>query len=166
VNQRKWPDREHYQFEVSPLGRDAYGICVSAAAGTVVRRNDDESWPMPGGFVGLLPNDEWWVVSFYPAHPEIDFYVDIGTPPVWKGRQLTYIDLDLDVIRRLDGTAEIIDEDEFEQHRIEHSYPHELVEGARAAADRADALIRNSVEPFGSVFLEWVDKIDPESLTQ
>jgi uncharacterized protein len=166
VDQRKWPDREHYQFEVSLLGRDAYGTWVIAAAGTVVRRGSDEPWPMPGGFVGLVPDDEWWVASFYSAHPEVDIYVDIGTPPVWKGRRLTYIDLDLDVIRRLNGTVQIIDEDEFEENRIAHSYPQEMVDGARAAADHVARLIRNSSEPFGSVFMEWVAKVDPARLTR
>lgn len=112
VDQRKWPDCEHYQLEVQWLGRDGAGAWIDAPAGTVVTRSEDEPWPLPGGFVALVSVNEWWVASFYPTHPDLTVYVDIATPPKWNGSHLTFVDLDLDVICRLDGTVEIIDQDE------------------------------------------------------
>lgn len=157
VDQRKWPDREHYQLEARWLGRDRAGGWIHAASGTIVTRDDDEPWPLPGGFVALAPVDEWWVASFYPAHPELSIYVDITTPPEWDGSRLTFIDLDLDVICRLDGTVEIIDQDEFEENRTTYDYPDELVEGAIAAADRAAALLRAGTEPFDETAEGWIE---------
>lgn len=83
--------------------------------------------------------------------------MDITTPPEWDGSRLTFIDLDLDVICRLDGTVEIIDQDEFEENRTTYDYPDELVEGAIAAADRAAALLRAGTEPFDETAEGWIE---------
>lgn len=61
--------------------------------------------------------------QFYPTHPEVSVYIDIATPPEWDGSRLTFIDLDLDVIRRLNGSVEIIDQDDFEENRTAYDYP-------------------------------------------
>jgi predicted RNA-binding protein associated with RNAse of E/G family len=46
-------------------------------------------------------------------------YIDITTVPRWvSGDQVEMVDLDLDVIRRFDGPAEILDEDEFAEHQV------------------------------------------------
>lgn len=57
---------------------------------------------------------------------------------------------------RLDGTVEIIDQDEFEENRVSYGYPAELVEGAIAAADRAVALLRAGAEPFDGTAEGWI----------
>lgn len=163
IDMRKWPDREHSQIEASRLGGDEYGTWIYAKPGTLLTRGQ-ESLNLEFGFVGLAPDDEWWVVEFWLGHPEVDLYVNIGTPPVWNGSRLTQIDLDLDVIRRLDGRVEVIDIDEFEEHQVEYGYPEELVVGAREAADRAVEMIQDSAEPFASVFERWVAKVDPANM--
>lgn len=49
---------------------------------------------------------------------------------------MSQIDLDLDVVRWLDGSVEIIDVEEFEEHRVALDYPGELVAGAVDASRR------------------------------
>jgi predicted RNA-binding protein associated with RNAse of E/G family len=160
----KWPDREHWSFEVRRLGEDEFGTWVHAPSSTEVRRGSEEPFALGAGFVGLIPMDEWWIVEFYPDHPEITVYVNIGTPPEWDGSRLTQVDLDLDVVRRLDGTVEIIDEDEFEEHRITLGYPDELIVRAREAADKVERLMKDGVEPFGRAAEEWLSRVDPASM--
>ena len=41
---------------------------------------------------------------------------------------MTAVDLDLDVVRRTDGTVYVDDEDEFAEHRVSFGYPPEVVE--------------------------------------
>jgi uncharacterized protein len=162
VDQRKWPDRDHYQFEVQRLGQDEYGTWLHAPPGTLVRRGKDEPFRFTIDCVAVVPEREWWVAYFYAGHREIDVYVDIATPPVWNHQRLTYIDLDLDVIRRLDGTVEIIDHHEFDENRARYGYPHELVEGARGAADSIASLMRTGREPFGTVSERWLSQVEAQ----
>lgn len=78
--------------------------------------------------------------------------------PSREGSRVTQIDLDLDVIRRLDGAVEIIDRDEFDEIRVSRGYPDELVEAAIEAADRAVALLHADAEPFHDVAAGWIER--------
>jgi protein associated with RNAse G/E len=137
VDERKWPDRLHGQYDARLLGEDEPGIWLHARSDTVVERGSEPSRPLGIGFVGLVPRDEWWIVEFYAHHPWLAVYVNIGTPPVWNGNWVTQIDLDLDVVRKMDDTVEVLDEDEFAEHQDMYSSPSHIIAAARAATDTA-----------------------------
>ncbi|HKZ21531.1 MAG TPA: DUF402 domain-containing protein [Acidimicrobiia bacterium] len=157
VDMRKWPDRRHWQFTGRPLGEDAYGTWLFTPEGNVAQRGSEPPIKLATGFVGLVPPNAWWVAEFYWNHPSYEVYVNISTPVDRDGDRLTSIDLDLDVIRRLDGAVEILDEDEFLTHSVRYEYPPALVGSARRAAERArEALLRGD-EPFGRAMSKWLE---------
>jgi uncharacterized protein len=96
------------------------------------------------------------MIEFYWDHPIHAVYVNIGSPPRWADGRVRQVDLDLDVVRGLDGSVQVLDEDEFVMHRAQLGYPAALVDGARAAADHAVDLLRRGVEPFGGVACDWI----------
>jgi uncharacterized protein len=153
---RKWPDRLHWQFVMRRLGSDEHGTWLVVPAGTVVRRGHEAPRVLDTGFVLLVPVKAWWEAEFYPAHPRHEVYVNIGTPCEWQPGRVRQVDLDLDVIRTIGGTVEVLDEDEFADHRVRFGYPSELVDGARRAADETADLLRRRVEPFGTAARRWV----------
>ena len=84
-----------------------------------------------------LPHERWFLAHYLLGHPDLDVYIDIAAPPVWSGRTVKVVDLDLDVIVWNDGReVELVDEDEFELHRVQLGYPDDVVVGARASAER------------------------------
>jgi protein associated with RNAse G/E len=89
---------------------------------------------------------------FYSAHPEqaFELYVDITTPPVWHGDLVTAVDLDLDVIRRFDGTWFVDDEDEFAEHQVSYGYPADVVAAAEAECARVSEEIRSGATLFAN----------------
>ncbi|MFQ5554847.1 MAG: DUF402 domain-containing protein [Acidimicrobiia bacterium] len=98
----------------------------------------------------LVPHHGWWC-SIWNESGSIAVYVDMVTPPEWHGDTVRMIDLDLDVVlRSSEGEAQVVDEDEFDEHRRTLAYPQRLVDGARAAAGWAVAAISGGREPFGS----------------
>ena len=154
---RKWPDRRHWQFTGLPLGEDAYGTWLFTPEGNVAQRGSEPPITLATGFVGLFPPNAWWVAEFYWNHPSYEVYVNITTPVDWDGDRLTSIDMDLDVIRRLDGTVEILDEDEFLLHSVQHEYPSGLIGSARRAAERAREALTRGDEPYGRAMGRWLD---------
>jgi protein associated with RNAse G/E len=72
------------------------------------------------------------------------------------------IDLDLDVVRRVDGSVEIIDEDEFANHQVLHDYPQGLIDGAREAADLVLLALQERREPFTEAAERWLTVARPE----
>ena len=164
VDMRKWPDELHWHFDARLLGEDEYGIWMHTPSDTIVKRGSEPSRPLGVGFVALVPRDEWWIVEFYTDHPWHSVYVNIGTPPVWDGDRVTQIDLDLDVVRKMDGSVVVLDEDEFAEHQLRYSYPPHIIASARAAADAAVASVQRRDEPFGSAADSWIARVDPATL--
>ncbi len=159
---KKWGDRQHYRFEMERLGRDDHGTWLGARPPVTVTAGPRAPFDMPQAFVTVVPDDRWWIASFYaPENAEIDIYVDIATPAVWLSEtHVTSVDLDLDVVRwRIDGRIEIADEDELEEHTALYGYPNDIVQRAReTAAEIVDGISARS-EPFGDVGWAWLDEL-------
>lgn len=155
IDERKWPDRLHWQFSAERLGVDDHGVWLLVPSDTIAQRGKEAPRRIEAGFVLLVPND-CWIAEFYWDHPSHSVYVNIGTPPVWNGDRVTQVDLDLDVVRNLDGSVEVLDEDEFADHQVRYEYPQKLIDQARSATDLAVQLLQSGVEPFGGAFKRWM----------
>ena len=164
VDMRKWPKLLHWQFEALRLGEDEHGTWLHVPSNTIAKRGTEPSRPIGVGFVGLVPKDSWWVVEFYPNHPWQAVYVNIGTPPEWDGNRVQQVDLDLDVVRKVDGSVAVLDEDEFAEHQVAYSYPSHLITAAVTATNEAIGRLERNQEPFGLASAPWIAEVDPETL--
>lgn len=155
VNQRKWPDSPHWHFDAERIGEDYHGVWLFVDAATVMQRGTEQPRPAGIDMVILVPNTDPWMVEFYRDHPTDAVYVNIGSVPEWEESMVTQIDLDLDVIRKTDGTVVIVDEDEFAEHQVALAYPPAIVQLARQASDRAARLLEEGNEPFAAAADQW-----------
>ncbi|HET7691058.1 MAG TPA: DUF402 domain-containing protein [Nocardioidaceae bacterium] len=161
---RKWGDRPHWEFDALRLGSDQHGLWAGVPVGTVISR--------PGLTivtrqlqVVLFPALPY-VATFYSSEPEppCRVYVDIGTEPVVSAAQVTSTDLDLDVIVGNHGRVWIDDEDEFAQHRVEWSYPDDVVATAVASCEAVAAAVRAGAPPFDGSHEPWMDLLRRHTL--
>ncbi len=157
----KWGGTPHWAFDMERLGEDKHGVWLWAPAGTVLRRGFDKTIHVQQGFVKVITHDRWWtaVWNVGPGVGDrlIEVYVDVITPAVWDGATVRMVDLDLDVIRRHDGSVEIDDEDEFEEHRVVFGYPDHVVDKARTETARLAIAVERREEPFGLVGERWLE---------
>lgn len=128
---------------------------MSVPAETMVQKGDEAPRKIGAGLVLLVPDGPWWIVEYYFDHPRHSIYVNIGTPAKWDGARVTQVDLDLDVVRNVDGSVEILDEDEFADHQVRFGYPGHLIEGALTATASAVELLESGEEPFGAAEQRW-----------
>ncbi|MFQ5966404.1 MAG: DUF402 domain-containing protein, partial [Acidimicrobiia bacterium] len=114
------------------LGKDSFGVWLGAAAGAVVQRGEEPAMEWEEPFVQLIPHEKWWSLIYNgDQNAEMPLYVDIITPACWLGdKRAEMIDLDLDVVLFQDGTVEVLDRDEFDEHRDRLRYPDHLVANA------------------------------------
>ena len=156
----KWDDRAHWAFDMERLGEDVHGQWLWAPAGTELRRGSDTPISARHGFVKLITAGQWWTAIWNDGHPSdrrsILTYVDVITPAVWDENTVRMIDLDLDVVCRRDGSVEIDDEDEFEEHKSLFGYPPHVVDRARTEAAQLVLAIEGGREPFGVVGERWL----------
>jgi protein associated with RNAse G/E len=156
----KYDGSLHWHQTMRHLGEDEHGVWLGAPAGSTAQRGTEAPVRFDAPSVQLVPAGQWWTAVFNDAPASAEIYCDIATPAQWTHPgEVTMVDLDLDVIRRRDGQILLDDEDEFAEHQVRYRYPAEIVSQAeRAAAWLLDA-VGSAVEPFGSLYQGWLDKV-------
>jgi hypothetical protein len=149
----KWGGRPHWEMDAVYLGADAHGDWIGFPTGTFMSRPGFE-FTTENHQVGLVPQ-EGWLATFHGPGGKVRTYVDMTTVPVWDGSVVRAVDLDLDVIERLDGTVFVDDEDEFEEHQARYSYPPEIVALASSTKDTVLAAVSGRLPPFDGAAARW-----------
>ena len=104
----------------------------------------------------LAPPRGWWVAAWQGEPSTSDLYVHVTTPPDYGDGCLTCFDLDLDVLRWRDGSVTLVDEDEFEDHRVRFGYPPEIVKEATTTAAWLQEVVAERRPPFDSTGEVWL----------
>lgn len=161
VQYLKYPDSVHWRHDLIRLGEDRHGVWLGARVGSTVQRGHETPITMRRAFVQVISPGRWWTAIFNgPGDHDMDVYVDVVTPAEWRRPDLVeMVDLDLDVIRKNDGTVYVDDEDEFEQHRVTLSYPDHMADTARSTAARVVLQIEQASPPFDSSPDRWLDQV-------
>ncbi|GAC1385960.1 MAG: hypothetical protein NVSMB48_23980 [Marmoricola sp.] len=158
---RKWPDSPHWEFDARWLGADSVGTWLGVREGTWLSR-PQAGFHASCDHVVLVPHDDWWLATFYDddARRPVDTYVDITTPATWTDDTITCVDLDLDVVRRVDGSVFVDDEDEFDEHQRSLAYPSDVVRSARASAQVVLSGVEADEGPFHrGAARRWISKL-------
>jgi uncharacterized protein len=163
VRMAKWGDQPHWEFDAVYLGEDEHGTWLGFPCGTFMSRPGAE-YVSPTDQLGLVPPVGWpdpergWLATFHGPGGPLSVYVDVVAPPTWTDTTLNAVDLDLDVVRELDGRVWVDDEDEFALHQVELDYPAEVIAAARASCDRLVALIGAGHPPYDDATkLPWFE---------
>jgi protein associated with RNAse G/E len=146
----KWGGRPHYRGEVVHLGDDEHGSWWWGAAGRTIFRGEEALFVTDQDALFLLVDGAWWSPTWWLGHPEVECYVNIGTP-YELGDRLVTTDLDLDVILWCDGRVETVDQDEFALHQVQYGYPAEVVERVARTAAEVHVAVERRDPPFDGV---------------
>lgn len=142
------------------LGADEHGTWLAAPAGTQSQRGSEEPVTFPQAYVLLIPRAGGWTMTCNAAPCWTELYIDITTVPRWVADdQVEMVDLDLDVVRFFDGSAKILDEDEFAEHQVRYNYPPEVTSDAEQTTSAMLAAVTSGAEPFGRVCRAWLAKV-------
>ena len=149
---------ESVKFDGSPnrwaraidLGTTQDGRWFFIKEGTRVTRPGAGSYDHPCDAVALIPGEGLWTATWL-VDWEPSLYVDIAQLRDATETRVLSVDLEVDVVRHTDGTVEVLDEDEFEQHRSTLGYPIELVSAVSEATAQLAERVGVHDAPFGTV---------------
>jgi uncharacterized protein len=156
----KYPDTPHWRHEMVLLGEDELGTWLGAPPGTVIQRGVEPalSWDRP--FVQLIQPSRPWIPIWNVDPERTEIYVDITTVPTRPSPdRFEAVDIDLDVVRLVDGSIEVLDEDEFDEHRVSLGYPGWMVDQARATTAEVAVAIELDQKPFDGSHLPWFERL-------
>jgi protein associated with RNAse G/E len=153
---RKYDGSPHRDYPARRLAEDDLGVWLGVVKGTEsVYHGRPSVEQIP--FVLLVPHNSWWTGMFNPPPRTSEVYCDMATPARWEGDTVHIVDLDLDVVRRrATGAVELLDEDEFEQHRRLYGYPDDVVAAAQEAAQTLLVQLGDGTEPFATAYRKWL----------
>lgn len=156
----KYDGRPHRSYPAHWLGEDDAGTWLGVAAGTPALVDGNRETVREEPYVLLVPERAWWTAMFNAPPRRTEVYCDITTPATWSGtREVTVVDLDLDVRRRRWGDIERLDDDEFAVHQVKFGYPCEVVSQATEASFWLAKALGNGTEPFATAFRPWLAQV-------
>lgn len=155
----KWGGIPHYRGEMRRLGDDEHGVWWWGDRGGTIWRGDTPLFERQHDVLILVPDGAWWSAAWWVGHPEVSLYVNINTPVVYEADRFVVIDLDLDVVRLADGSASIVDQDEFAEHQVRYGYPADVIAETERVTDEVLAAVVAGEEPFrGDVAAGWIER--------
>jgi len=110
---------------------------------TLVMEADGRTWVTREPAICFFHAKHWFNIIAMIRGDGVYYYCNVSSPFVWDDEALKYIDYDLDIKVFPDMTYVLLDEDEYERHRREMSYP-----------DVIDRILRNNVQKL----IGWIQE--------
>jgi uncharacterized protein len=150
VRALKFDGQEHRRWNARLTSCDASLIELDATFEEEIRHSQ------LGTIVpGTISIEYYWLHRWYnifrflePGGRLRNYYCNVNVPPVFDGRVLSFIDLDMDILVAPDLSFRILDRDEFELNAVRYNYPTEVRRQAHVALDELAALIESRQFPF------------------
>lgn len=161
---RKWDGSPHWVSEVVYLGADEWGDWMGQPVGWRSKRPGAD-FVAESSNVTLLPRDRQdCAITVHRGHPRaLRVYIDLAWDARWSDDPLvmTGIDMDLDVVRRLDERGTYIDDrDEWAAHSIRFGYPADVMTHLEARALELEHRVRAQAAPFDDATVDpWLDRL-------
>lgn len=144
---RKWDGGAHWTRPVAYLGSDEWGDWLGQRAGWLNHRPGVRAHTR-GDAVCLLAPDGTYAATTWRGHPRVRIYIDVAWQVGWQDGEPVGIDMDLDVVRLVDGRVFIDDEDEWLLHRERYRYPADVVTRLESVTAQLEEKVTAARAPF------------------
>ncbi len=123
------------------------------------------TFTVEGWSVEFFSLRQWFTISVDLLEGQLpQYYCNIAEPAQIAGATLSFVDLDLDLVRRPGKEWEVLDEDEFEANALRFGYPEALVLRARAELEGLRERVRSRGFPLDGTLDPYVQTVAAESL--
>lgn len=171
VAPRRYDGSAKFRYPVDSLESNDRRWVVHGIFGPEIGPHSERLGFFPGDHtIEFYPIDCWWNVYavFSPTGLLRGYYCNIGQPPYRDGDAIVYVDLDLDLLVRADGSQVVMDEEEYQQRAERFGYSCEVRQRVQAALDELIALATARAAPFDGLearaLLGRVIELGPESV--
>jgi len=126
---------------------------------TRVTESDGRIWTTREPAICYFHAEHWFNIIGMLRDDGIYYYCNIGSPFVYDGEALKYIDYDLDVKVYPDMTYDLLDEDEYEVHSKLMDYPQVIDRVLYKNLDYLHQWIHQRKGPFAPDFIDnWYER--------
>lgn len=149
----------HRVWENSLVLKGTELIVIGANDKTTVKESDGRTWITREPAISYFHSKYWFNIIGMLRNDGIHYYCNISSPFVYDNEALKYIDYDLDVKVFPDMTYNLLDEDEYEEHRKQMNYSAILDRILHNNLDNLLHWVRQRKGPFSPDFIDqWYER--------
>jgi len=157
-NWSKWDKSPHWVHQTYFLGEDEFGFWFGQIPGSLSHR-PGSSFITETHTLMMVSHTGDWVAKFFPENRKdgLLIYVDLAHSVAWDPakRQVTGIDMDLDVIKTRRRGTWIEDIDEFEDRKVSMQYPEDVIETVWNNSLEIEQFVNQGAHIFDGRAAEW-----------
>ncbi|OAS15675.1 DUF402 domain-containing protein [Paenibacillus oryzisoli] len=153
----KYGNRLHYEWHTTLLEKTPSHIVVLGEYGRQLHHYTKQSvFTINNWSLEFFSFDSWFTVSAEVVDGRLEqFYCNINQPAVMEGNTVSFVDLDLDYVRR-NGIWQVVDEDEFAAHAIQFGYPDDLIQKAEQELAALKEKVAKREYPFDGYLASFI----------
>lgn len=153
----KFPNIPHYEWEGETLEKtEDYLLVLCKPGRKLIHHSKNDVYIINNTSIEYFPLKKWYTAAMDVEEGAlISAYCNIAMPSVLNHNEISFIDLDLDLIKRKNKDWEVVDEDEFEINSMKYQYPEELKSEALKALERLKQDVANGSFPFNDEFRKF-----------
>lgn len=149
----------HRIWENSLVLKGTDTIVIGANDKTQVTESDGRTWITREPAISYFHAQYWFNIIGMIRDDGIYYYCNMSSPFAYDAEALKYIDYDLDVKVYPDMTYDLLDEDEYDEHKIQMNYPRVLDRILHNNVEYLLRCIRQRKGPFSPDFVDqWYER--------
>ncbi|HLU21427.1 MAG TPA: DUF402 domain-containing protein [Bacillaceae bacterium] len=156
----KHPNIPHYEWEGEIIKKtDDYIVVLCKPGRQLKHHTKGKTFTMKNTSIELFSFKEWYTVAAGVEEGEItSYYCNVAMPSKMNGNELTFVDLDLDLVKKVNADWQVVDEDEFEENSLKFSYSNELKDYAIHSLEELKKKALHKQFPFDESILNMLNK--------
>lgn len=161
----KYGNIAHYDWDMTLLEeREGCLIAEGRAGRSLKHHTKGQTFTIPHASLEVYALHEGFTVSFDIAGGRIvSMYCNVSQPCIRSGHDVSFVDLDLDLLWNEEQGWHVVDEDEFAVNRLKFGYPPDVAESAERSLDELRRRVRASAFPFDGSLDAHVRRIASET---
>lgn len=149
----------HRTWESNFVLKSTNKIVIGANDKVQVIESGGGTWVTREPAIIYFHSEYWFNIIGMIKDEGIHYYCNISSPFVYDKEALKYIDYDLDIRVYPDMTYKLLDEDEFEEHKMQMDYPKVLDKILYRNIEHVYVWIRQRKGPFAPGFIDqWYER--------
>ena len=151
----------HRVWQETMVLKATKNIIIGANEKTLVTESDGRTWLTREPSICYFHAEHWFNIICMLREDGVYYYCNISSPFVFDNQSLKYIDYDLDVKVFPDMTYALLDEDEYEQHKLEMNYPEVIDKILKRNVKTLMSWIEQRRGPFAPDFIQsWTSRYE------
>lgn len=161
----KYPNIPHYDWEGEVLEKtDDYIMVLCEAGRKLVHHTKNKVFTVKNASLEYFSLTQWYTAAVEIEDDKIkSYYCNVAMPSVIEDNEISFIDLDLDLVKEQNEDWKVVDEDEFEENSVTFNYPTELKNGALQALEQLKTRVEQKEFPFNKEILNVLKTISYHS---